>query len=254
MDIDWGKMIKNKKLSIIVPAYNENKVICEMLEETTSSLNGIDPEIIVVDDGSLDGTYEKVVKFAKGKNIKVVNYGDNHGKGFAIRYGAKYVTGDIVAFIDADLNIHPRQILRLIDQMEKSKADIVVGSKRHKDSKVKYPLNRKIYSDLYYYFVRILFGIPVKDTQVGLKLYKREVIEKIFPIVLVKRYAFDIEILANAHKMGYKMVEAPVEINMDFDSKINKRAIWNMFVDTCAVFYRMNIIHYYDKVMKNGKL
>lgn len=248
-------MIKNKKLSIVIPAYNENKVICEMLKETTSSLNGINHEIIIVDDGSLDGTYDKVVEFSKNhKNIKIVNYGDNHGKGFAIRYGAKYATGDIVAFIDADLNIHPIQILRLIEEMEKSGADIVVGSKRHKDSNVKYPLNRKIYSDLYYYFVKTLFGVPIKDTQVGLKLYKREVVEKIFPIVLVKRYAFAIEVLANAHKMGYKMVEAPIDINMDFDSNVNKKAIWNMFVDTCAVFYRMKIIHYYDKVMKNGKL
>lgn len=245
----------NQKVSVVIPAYNENNIICEMLKECSKSLEEIDHEIIIVDDGSLDGTYDKVIEFSKNhKTIKVVNYGDNHGKGFAIRYGAKYANGDLVAFIDADLNIHPRQILRLIEEMEKSGADIVVGSKRHKDSKVKYPLNRKIYSDLYYYFVRILFGIPIKDTQVGLKLYKREVVEKIFPIVLVKRYAFDIEILANAHKMGYKMVEAPIDINMDFDSKVNKKAIWNMFWDTCAVFYRMNIIHYYDKVMKDGKL
>lgn len=245
----------NQKVSVVIPAYNENNIICEMLKECTKSLEEIDHEIIIVDDGSLDGTYDKVVEFSKNhKTIKVVNYGDNHGKGFAIRYGAKFATGDMVAFIDADLNIHPRQILRLVKQMEESKADIVVGSKRHKDSKVKYPLNRKIYSDLYYCFVWMLFGIPIKDTQVGLKLYKREVVEKIFPIVLVKRYAFDIEILANAHKMGYKMVEAPIDINMDFDSKVNKKAIWNMFWDTCAVFYRMNIIHYYDKVMKNGKL
>lgn len=244
-------MVENKKLSIIIPAYNENKIICEMLKETVSSLNEINAEIIVVDDGSLDGTYDKVVKFSKNhKNIKIVNYGDNHGKGFAIRYGAKFATGDIIAFIDADLNIHPRHILRLIEEMEKNEADIVVGSKRHKDSNIKYPLNRKIYSNLYYYFVWMLFGISVKDTQVGLKLYRRDVVEKIFPIVLVKRYAFDIEILANAHKMGYKMVDAPVEINMDFDSKVNKKEILGMFWDTCAVFYRMKLIHYYDKVRK----
>lgn len=245
----------NKKISVVIPAYNEDNIICEMSIECTKTLDKIDHEIIIVDDGSSDRTYEKVIEFSKNhKTIKVVNYGDNHGKGFAIRYGAKYATGDIIAFIDADLNIHPRHILALIEEMEKSGADIVVGSKRHKDSKIKYPLNRKIYSNLYYYFVRILFGIPVTDTQVGLNLYKREVIEKIFPIVLVKRYAFAIEVLANAHRLGYKMAEIPVEINMDFDSNVNKKEIWNMFVDTCAVFYRMKLVHYYDKVMKNGKV
>lgn len=246
-----------KTLSVIIPAYNENGIILETINECVKSLNGLNPEIIIVDDGSLDGTYEKVAEFAEiHKNVRVVTYGDNHGKGFAVRYGFKQSTGDLVAFIDADLNIHPRQILRLIKEMERSGADIVVGSKRHKDSKIKYPINRKIYSDIYYWMVKTLFGIPVKDTQVGLKLYKREVLEKICPIVLVKRYAFDIEILANACRLGYKISEAPVEINMNFDGHINKKAIWNMFWDTCAVFYRMKIIHYYDKkleVTKNGE-
>ena len=171
----------DKKLSVVIPAYNENKIICEMLKECVSVLDKIEHEIIIVDDGSLDGTYEKVIEFSKNhKTIKVVNYSDNHGKGFAIRYGAKFATGDIVAFIDADLNIHPRHILRLAKQIEESKADIVVGSKRHPESKVNYPVNRTILSEFYYYFVWMLFRIPVRDTQVGLKLYRREVIEKIF--------------------------------------------------------------------------
>ena len=240
-----------KKLSVIVPTYNENKIICEMLKECVLSLDGIEHEIIIVDDGSLDGTYERVIEFSKKyKTVKVVNYRDNHGKGFAIRYGAKFVTGDIVAFIDSDLNIHPRQILRLIKKMEENKADIIVGSKRHPESKIKYPTNRTILSEFYYYFIKTLFGIPVRDTQVGLKVYKRKAVEDIFPIILVKRYAFDIEILANAHRLGYKICEAPIDINMKFGSHINKKEVWNMFWDTCAVFYRMNILRYYDKQLK----
>lgn len=237
-----------EKLSVIVPAYNESKIICEMLKECVSSLEGIEYEIIVVDDGSLDGTYDKVIEFSKNhKTIKVVNYGDNHGKGFAIRYGAKFATGDKIAFIDSDLNIHPRQILTLVMQMEENKTDIVVGSKKHPDSKVNYPINRTILSEFYYYLVKILFGIHIRDTQVGLKLYRRKAIEDIFPIVLVKRYAFDIEILANAHRLGYKIEEAPIEINMSFDSHVNKKEVLNMFWDTCAVFYRMKLLKYYDK-------
>lgn len=242
---------KNNTISVVIPAYNENRNIIETIKECIIALKGIDHEIIIVDDGSLDGTYEKVLEFAEiYERIRVINYGDNNGKGFAVRYGAKHATGDLIVFIDADMNIHPRQIMTLFEKMKMTNADIIVASKRHPDSKVDYPLKRKIFSDIYYIFAKILFGIPVKDTQVGLKIYKRKVVEDIFPIVLVKRYAFDIEILANAHRLGYKIEDAPVEINMNFDSHIDKRDIWNMFVDTCTVFYRMKIIHYYDNKLK----
>lgn len=237
-----------KRLSVVIPAYNENGIILDTLKECLSSLNGVKPELIVVDDGSLDGTLEKVEEFAKrNQNVRVVNYGGNQGKGFAVRYGFKYATGDVVAFIDADLNLHPRQILRLMEYMVKYDADVVVGSKRHPKSKVNYPLLRKILSEMYYVFVRTLFGIPVRDTQVGLKLYKREVLEGVLPKVMVKRYAFDIEILANAHRLGYEIIESPIELNMGFSSHVNKKAIWSMLVDTAAVFYRMKILKYYDR-------
>ncbi len=249
--------MSRRKVSVVIPAYNENEIILETLKECISSLKGINHEIIIVDDGSHDGTYEKVQEFVREhKNINVVNYGGNHGKGFAIRYGFKHTTGDIVAFIDADMNIHPRQIVTFIKEMERTEADVVVGSKRHPDSKVNYPVNRKIFSNVYYLFVKTLFGIQIKDTQVGLKLYKRKVLEDICPLVVVKRYAFDIEILANAHRLGYKIREAPIEIDMNFDSHVNKKAIWNMFWDTCGIFYRMNIMHYYDmklEMVKNAK-
>ncbi len=237
-----------ERLSVVIPAYNETEIILETLKECISSLNGSKPELIVVDDGSLDGTLEKVQRFAKkNRNVKVVTYGGNQGKGFAVKNGFKHATGDIVAFVDADLNLHPRQIKTLMEYMEKYDVDVVVGSKRHPGSKVNYPLERKILSDIYYIFVKTLFGIPVKDTQVGLKLFRREVLEDVLPKVLVKRYAFDIEILANAHRLGYKIMESPVELNMSFGSHVNTKAIWNMLVDTSAVFYRMKILKYYDE-------
>jgi len=234
-------------LSVVIPAFNENEKILDTIKECEISLTGIDHEIIVVDDGSLDGTYEKVQEFTIGNNnVRIVNYGCNRGKGFALRYGFKQTQGNFVVFIDADMNIHPRQILTFIKEMERTGADVVVGSKRHPDSKINYPVNRKIFSEIYYRFVKILFGIQVKDTQVGLKLYKRKVLEDICPMVLVKKYAFDIEILANAYRLGYTIRDAPIEINMNFESHINKKAIWHMFFDTLAIFYRMKIIHYYD--------
>ena len=243
-----------KSVSVVIPAYNENEMILDTIKECETSLTGMDHEIIIVDDGSLDGTYEKVQEFARAKNnVRIINYGCNRGKGFALRYGFKHTKGNFVVFIDADMNIHPRQILTFIKEMERTGADVVVGSKRHPDSKINYPINRKIFSEIYYRFVKILFGIQVKDTQVGLKLYKRKVLEDICPMVLVKKYAFDIEILANAYRLGYRIRDAPVEINMNFDSHVNKKAILNMFWDTCAIFYRMKVIHYYDNKLETNK-
>jgi len=250
-----GRFMANKTLnsvSVVIPAYNENEKILDTIKECETSLKGMDHEIIIVDDGSLDGTYEKVQEFSRANNnIRIINYGDNRGKGFALRYGFKHSKGNLVVFIDADMNIHPRQILTFIKEMERTGADVVVGSKRHHDSKINYPINRKILSEIYYRFVKLLFGIQVKDTQAGLKLYKRKVLEDICPMVLVKKYAFDIEILANAYRLGYKITDAPIEINMNLDSHVNKKAIWNMFWDTCAIFYRMKIIHYYDNKFEN---
>ncbi len=240
--------VLNRTLSVIIPAYNENDIIIQMLEECISSLNGIENQIIVVDDGSSDVTYEKAQEFAEQhKNVRAVKYGSNQGKGFAIRYGFKYATGDIIAFIDADLSLHPRLILRLIEDMDKTGADIVIGSKRHPSSDIDYPLERKILSRIYSIFVRSLFGIPVKDTQIGLKLFKRNVLEDVLSKVLVKRYAFDIEILAYAHRIGYRIIESPVKLNMRLSSHVNKKAMWNMLVDTVLVFYLMKIQKYYDR-------
>ena len=92
-------------------------------------------------------------------------------------------------------------------------ADVVIGSKFHPESRVEYPRLRRIYSFFYYMLVRTLFGLPVRDTQTGIKLFKREVLERVLPRVLVKRFAFDLELLANAHHFGYRIVEAPVEVN-----------------------------------------
>jgi dolichol-phosphate mannosyltransferase len=126
-----------KSVSVVIPAYNENEMILDTIKECETSLTGMDHEIIIVDDGSLDGTYEKVQEFARGKNnVRIINYGCNRGKGFALRYGFKQTKGNFVVFIDADMNIHPRQILTFIKEMERTDADVVVGSKRHPDSKI----------------------------------------------------------------------------------------------------------------------
>jgi hypothetical protein len=94
-----------------------------------------------------------------------------------------------------------------------------------------------------------MFGLPVRDTQTGLKLFKREVLDKIFPEIVVKAFAFDLEILANAHRLGYKIAEAPVHIDSKREfGRIGIKEIFETWVDTLAIFYRMYILRYYDSI------
>ena len=124
---------------------------------------------------------------------------------------------------------------------------MVIGSKFHPDSKVDYPLLRRVYSFLYYMLVRALFG-SVRDTQTGIKLFKRRGFGTRVSAHLVKRFAFDLEVFANAHHFGYRIVEAPVTLNFKrVCSRLRFAAVWNVFLDTLAIFYRMRILQYYDR-------
>jgi len=239
-----------KELSVIVPAYNEGKNIFNCIKEIEKSLGNpiSDYEIIVIDNASTDNTYKECLRAISENNRVKVFKCKERGKGVALKQSINFSDGKLVTFIDADLELHPKQIPLFIEYMKKHDADVVVGSKRHPLSKVKYPILRKILSNAYYYlFVRTLFGLPVKDTQAGLKLFKYEVLRKIIPKILCKRYAFDLELLVNVHKHGFKIIEAPIDLNFKrFENRVGLKDIWNIFVDTAAIFYRLNILHYYD--------
>lgn len=235
-------------LSVIVPAFRQEKTIYKDLSLLEDTLKEVDSnyEIIVVVDGEVDRTREEASRY-KSSKVNVIGYKDNHGKGYAVRYGMSRAKGDIVAFIDSGMELKPRGINMLLEHMKWYDADILVGSKRHPVSKVNYPLIRRAYSFGYQMLVRILFGLKIKDTQVGLKLFKRKVLEEVLPRLQVRRYAFDIEILSVAYRLGFKRIfEGPVELKYRFSSGIDFKTILGMIWDTAAVFYRLKILHYYD--------
>ncbi len=234
------------ELSVVLPAYMKENVIQEAINRLDKSLADISHEIIVVDDGSSDNTF----KMAGKTKAKVLRYTKNSGKGNALKYGSFFAKGNLIAFVDADLDLNPEQLPGFIDVLQKENADIVVGSKRHPDSVVEYPLLRKLLSDAYYYlFARLFFGLNVHDTQVGMKLFKRDVLLDVLRRILCKRYAFDMELLVNANHLGYRIVEVPVKLEYKFSgTAVNYKAIWHMFVDTAAIFYRMHLLRYYDRV------
>ncbi|MFA5406124.1 MAG: glycosyltransferase family 2 protein [Candidatus Nanoarchaeia archaeon] len=235
------------KLSIVIPAFNEASNIIKTIKETLRTVSSFqeDFEVIVVDDGSTDAT-AKVARSVNDKRLRVVKK-RNGGKGSALKYGFKFVKGDFVTFIDADLDLHPRQIKCFLEVQQVTSADIVVGNKRHPESKIVYPWHRRFLSQCFYYFQKMLFGLPVKDTQAGLKLFRKEVLERVFAKSLVKRYAADLEFLVNANQLGYKIADAPVEICFQrFNSRIKLSDIYYMFMDMLGIFYRLRIKHYYD--------
>ncbi|MBI5465194.1 glycosyltransferase, partial [Candidatus Gottesmanbacteria bacterium] len=211
------KKVKNHFLSIVIPAYRQEKTIARDLRRIRNVLEKIryDYEIVVVADGKEDRTFDNAQKVASQK-IKVVGYEKNHGKGYAIRYGMARTKGDVVAFIDAGMDLDPNGLSMLLEHFEWYDADIIVGSKRHSVSQVDYPWQRKILSFGYQLLVRLLFGLNIRDTQVGMKFFKRKVLEDVLPRLLVKQYAFDIEILAVARRLGFKRIfEAPIRLQWD---------------------------------------
>ena len=237
-----------------MPAYNEARHIINNLLEVVETLDSFeyDYEVIVVDDGSPDMTYLEAAKVLSThpELIRVVHYEKNRGKGNALICGATFAKGEYVVFLDADMDLHPHQLPVFFALMDSENADVVIGSKRHPLSAVNYPLKRRIYSAIYYTIIRLLFGLPVKDTQTGLKVFKREVLDRVFPRVLVKRFAFDIEVLANAHHLGYKIVDAPVTLEFQRGAfgRIKAGDAYKIFLDTLAIFYRMHILKYYDSI------
>jgi glycosyltransferase involved in cell wall biosynthesis len=241
------------KVSVLMPAFNEAERISSNIEETVETFKefGCSWELIVVDDGSSDGTYEKaLVCCVKYPELVIVKRNSsNLGKGRALKKAIHYISGDYVVFLDADLDLHPVLIRTLFDIMFLDNADIVIGSKMHPNSRVSYPLQRKVISMIYYWLVRLLFNLPCRDTQTGLKLFKTEVLRNVLPRLLVKEFAFDIELLANAHHLGYKIAEAPIVIKpQKHFPLIGLKSTFKTGLDTLAVFYRMFILRYYDNI------
>ncbi len=248
-------MRKNKShfLSVIVPAYRQAKTIKKDLRHIYSTLRKIryDFEMLVVVDGtSVDNTY-KLAKELKLPKLKVLGYPSNHGKGYALRYGMARAKGDYIAFIDAGMEIDPNGISLILEHMEWYDADIIAASKYHPASQVQYPLDRKIISFGGHLIARYLLGINIRDTQAGLKIFKREVLEKVLPRLLVKDFAIDLEILAVAKHLGFKKIyEAPIKLTYAFEGLhlqgAGLKVVFHCLRDALAVFYRLKILHYYD--------
>ena len=203
---------------------------------------------MVVDDGSRDDTLAKARRYA-GRNghVKVVSYRENVGKGHAVKTGFMHTSGNVVIFADGDMEIDLRTISKYLDAL--NYGDIVIASKRHRDSRVEVPVSRRIFSKVFNGMVRFLTGVPLKDTQSGLKAMRKSAFIDVFPRLAVKRYAFDVELLAVANLYGLRVVEMP--INIKLDAKFKPQEMWHMFMDLLGIAYRLRIIHWYQRPVPN---
>ncbi len=238
-------------LSLIIPCYKQEKTIVENIRRIVSVLDETkySYEVIIVIDGNVDSSFE-ILKHEKFNNVSLYQYEQNRGKFYAIRFGMKKAIAKNIMFIDSGLEIDPNGINMLLEHMKWYDADIIVGSKRHPASQVNYTLIRKVLSLGYYYFIKLLLGVKVKDTQAGIKVFRREVLLKVLPRLVEKRFAGDLEMLVVSDYLGYsKIYEAPIKLDYNFSaisSAVTFLSIWMIFIDTLAIFYRINVLHYYD--------
>jgi len=242
LDPDYTKI--KGKISIVMPAYNLKDKILESVNKVCYIVNKIaeDYEVIVVDDGSTDGTYFELLKLNNEKVIPLRN-NRNVGKGYAVKRGVLKSTGEYIIILDADMEIKYDSIISYLKALKHY--DIIIASKRHPKSKYDAPIIRKILSLGFNALVRLLTGVKVSDTQTGLKAFRGHIAKKIMRVILVKRYAFDVEVLAVAGLLNLKIYEQPVNIKQR--KSFSLKSIFLMFIDLLGITYRLRILKWYQK-------
>ena len=234
------------ELSFVIPAYNEEDSIEDALGALDYAVKDrkLPYEVVVVDDGSADKTLLKAMTYAsRNGHVRVISYTQNEGKGYAVKAGFMQATGDVVVFVDSDLDIDLGTVASYVEALRHG--DIAIASKWHPESEVKMPLTRRILSHGFNVLVRLLTGANVKDTQVGLKAMKKSAFKDIFPRLNVKRYAFDVELLAVARLYGLKIVEMPTKLRIE--ASFCPKEIIKMFLDLLGIAYRLRVIHWYRR-------
>jgi glycosyltransferase involved in cell wall biosynthesis len=235
---------------VILPAFNESDNVRGSISSLSNlmSVTSIPYEIVLVDDGSVDGTRQMALGATSDPHVKVIGYRHNMGKGYALKYGMLFAKGDIVVFIDSDSEIDPITLNRYMDLSKN--ADIIIASKRHPESRVNQPIRRRVLSLGFHCVVSILTGINVSDTQTGLKVFRAESLQRILPLLSVKKYAFDVEVLTVARLLNMRIVEIPVNLNMDASFKLEN--IMRIIVDLMGIVYRLRIKRWYHKNINNS--
>jgi len=238
--------VSDLDISIVVPFFNPGERFAPNIERLVEVLDseGVTYEVIAVSDGSTDASETTIAHL---EAVRCVVLPKNRGKGGALRVGFEQARGAYVGFIDADGDIDPVILRSFLSLARLYEPDIISASKRHPMSEVVYPPLRRLYSIGFQILVRSSFRINVRDTQTGVKLVRREVLADVLPRMVEMRFAFDLELFAVAHHLGYRrFFEAPVRIGERYSSTVSWRSVHRTLQDSAAIFYRLRVLRYYD--------
>lgn len=217
-------------LSIVIPAYNEEKRIGRSLEDILQFLSTVSyrAEVVVVNDGSKDKTAdivsERVDKFRdRGHDLRLLTNDPNRGKGFSVKRGLNEARGDVVLFTDADLSSPITEAPKLLDPIFEGRADVTFGSRalNRKLIGVRQPLLRDFGGRIFNLILRTITGLKFKDTQCGFKAFRREPALPVFELQTIERFGFDPEVLYIAKKRRLRLLEVPVVWNDSEGSTVN---------------------------------
>ncbi|MBR8838731.1 MAG: glycosyltransferase [Stigonema ocellatum SAG 48.90 = DSM 106950] len=237
-----------RKVSVILPVYNEAKCI----EKTLKSIfrfakNRPNFNFIFVNDGSTDKTKEilsKKLESAKTTNVKFISYEFNKGKGYAVKTGVKYADGDYICYMDSDLAYSLEHLDIIVEKLEYF--DIVIGCRNLASSHIKgLSLMRKIAGKVFNLLSRIILDLPFSDMQAGIKGFKKDVAKELFKRQQIRGFSFDVELIYVAYKEGYDIGEIPVRVSAQH---LYKKSKVNLFEDSIKMFFNLLQIRY--KYMK----
>ena len=210
-------------LSIVIPAYDEEDRIGATLKRIVEYMQ-VQPEtweILVVDDGSTDGTAAAVKNACQSDSVHLLQYNGNRGKGYAVRYGILHAQGNFVLFSDADLATPIEELVHLMDAIRQG-FDIAIGSRDVPGAKLERRQSaiRELGGKLFNRCVQLIAVPGIHDTQCGFKLFTRASAQKIFSLCRIDNFSFDVEVLFLARKLGYKIKETPVRWTHQDGSKV----------------------------------
>jgi|SRR5215212_6986139 len=235
-----------KAISIVIPIYNKQDIASELISRIkyVTSSHFENYEVIFVNDGSTDNTLD-VLKYEKkcDSHIDIISYKTNRGKGYAVKRGIMKSRGDIIVWIDGDLDISPDGIRDYVEQLQRY--DLTIASKQHPGSRINIPMSRRFTSRIFNLMIRISFGLKFKDTQAGLKAGRADIIKKIFNLISIEGYAFDVELLLIASILRLRIVEMPVDMCYAHSMKI--KHMMRILFDAIKIWYRHIIKRYYQK-------
>ena len=229
-------------VSIVIPAYNEQSRLPATLQAVRDYLAVRHPgdfEILVVDDGSRDSTAAVAERFCRDHpEARLLRNPGNRGKGYSVRHGMLKACGEWILFTDADLSAPIAEYDKLMEAAARQGAAVAIGSRALDRSLigVHQPRRREWAGRIFNVLMRLLVGLPFRDTQCGFKLFRRDAARAVFSRQRIERFGFDVEILYLARKLGFKTVEVPVRWNHAEGTRVSMfRDSLDMFLDLLRV-------------------